>query len=106
MSDAEKIKQLEARVAEVEFRLRARVEAAVGIVSSQQALVCDALALLACMDRPLVERLLKVRRLQMQNDTLPPDDRIQIERKMLIDLYERALSQAVLLSESVDLRPR
>lgn len=66
MTDQERIAALETRVLELEVRMGARVEAALEACAAVSGVAGDVLALIALLDRELVENLLRLRRLAHQ----------------------------------------
>lgn len=99
MTDAERIEQLEKRLSELEIRLSARADVVLGATAASAGIAVDALALIALLDRPLVENLLRARRISHQRAGS------SVLTAELLKRYDMALDIADQLSSSRPLGP-
>lgn len=100
MTDQERIADLERRMADMEIRFAARLEAVTEAMTASSGVAVDVLALLALRDRETVEHLLRIRRLTHQANG-SGDVSAEILKR-----YELALDIADQLASARPLRPQ
>lgn len=101
----ERLGELTLRVDEMELRLMARMDAVMQAMTTAQGLTIEALSLIAQLDRPMVERSLKARRLTFQAARQLRSPTADLQR-IMIEQLEMALEMGASAGDGSAFGPR